>query len=67
MMHKGYRYDCDLQLEDDNRKFWHTITDPTGRVLSVDELPKIFLRVGPYDMVSREIFETAVDELIQNA
>lgn len=66
MMYKGYDYATELELEDDNRKLWHMIIDPTGRVLSLDELPEIFLQVGPYNMVSQEIFEAAVDELTKD-
>jgi len=65
MLYKGYAYDSEVELEDDNRKMWHMIIDPNGRTLSLYELPQIFQRVGPYNMVSQEIFETAVDELIQ--
>ena len=65
MIYKGYAYDTEVELEDDNRKLWHMIINPNGRTLSLDELPEIFRRVGPYNMVSREIFETTVDEIIQ--
>ena len=65
MIYKGYAYDTEVELEDDNRKLWHMIINPNGRTLTLDELPEIFRRVGPYNMVSQEIFETAVDEIIQ--
>ena len=65
MIYKGYAYDTEVELEDDNRKLWHMIINPNGRTLSLDELPEIFRRVGPYNMVSQEIFETTVDEIIQ--
>ena len=67
MIYKGYAYDTEVELEDDNRKLWHMIINPNGRTLSLDELPEIFRRVGPYNMVSQEIFEIAVDEIIQTS
>ena len=66
IIYKGYGYDTEIELEDDNRKMYHIIVDPAGRRLDFSETPQAFLRISPYDYPTQAQFESAVDELIGN-
>ena len=50
----GYTYTYEVMEEDDNRKYWHDIVDPSGARFSLD--------FSPYRFPSEEQFQDAVVE-----
>jgi hypothetical protein len=71
----GHKYMPDLDVEDDNRKIWHTIVTPKGKTISADFTPysymdkddlKLFIKLGyPKRQGSGSLDKKALQQMAQ--
>ena len=59
--YKGYKYNPEVQTEDDNIKLLHNITNPEGKWFNI--APSWFQNITPYEYPTAEEFKKAVDEI----
>ncbi len=64
MNYKGFRYEQDIQEEEDNRKIFHEVIDPQGQQVRWGLLPDSWHDISPYRSATVEEFEAAVNEVI---
>ena len=64
MNYKGFRYEQDIQEEEDNRKIFHEVIDPQGQQVRWGLLPASWHDISPYRSATVEEFEAAVNEVI---
>ena len=64
MIYKGFRYEQDIQEEEDNRKIFHEVIDPQGQQVRWGLLPASWHDISPYRSATKTEFEAAVNEVI---
>jgi hypothetical protein len=64
MEYRGFTYEQDIQEEEDNRKIFHEIVNPQGRLVPWGHLPAWWHSISPYRSATQDEFKRAVDEVI---